>query len=254
MTSVYLRTSDIAQELGIHVNTLRNYETWGYLSEVPRGQNGYRHYTAVHLEQARLAHLSLQWPYLGDRTLLVSLVKSAAHQDFGTALEQAYTYLAQIRTARASAEVAVEFLEHWAAGHLIDTSSQKMTISQAAQHLNVTVDSLRNWERNSLIEIPRDPANQYRLYGANEFARLRVIRQLVQTGYSLMAISHMLQQVDAGKTAHLRAALELPPQDSANEAIDVISDHWLSSLDELEQRAQAIIQQLSHMINPGLTT
>jgi DNA-binding transcriptional MerR regulator len=253
MTTSYLRTSDIAHELGVHVNTIRNYETWGYLPEVSRGENGYRRYTAVHLHQARLISLTLKWPYLGSRVPLVDLVKSAARYDFGTALELAYAYLTQIRTAHASAEVAIEFLEQWASGQVMDTSSQKMTISQTAQHLNVTVDMLRNWERNGLIDIPRDAVNQYRLYGANEFARLRVIRQLVQTGYSLMAISRMLQQVDAGKTDNLRAALKLPPEESANEAIDIMSDHWLSSLDELEQRAQAIIQQLSHMITLART-
>jgi DNA-binding transcriptional MerR regulator len=248
MTSTILRTSDIAKELGIHTNTLRNYERWGYLPAIPRGKNGYRHYSTLHQEQARLVCLALQWPYLGDRALLVALVKSAAHNEFGLALELAYDYLARIRIARTATEVALEFLEQWAAGQLIDTSTQKLTISQTAQYLNITVDTLRNWERNGLIEIPRHPVNQYRLYSAAHFARLRVIRQLVQTGYSLMAISRMVQQVDAGKTDNLRAALELPPQDSANEAIDVMSDHWLSSLEELEQRAQAIIGQLSHMI------
>jgi hypothetical protein len=42
--------------------------------------------------------------------------------------------------------------------------------------------------------------------------------------------------------------LELPPVESANEAIDIMADHWLSSLQELEQRAQGIIQQISRLI------
>lgn len=248
MASRHLRTNDIAKDLGVHVNTVRLYESRGFLPAVLRGQNGYRQYGAMHLEQARLAHLALRWPYLGDRTLLIDLVKSAARADFGMAMELAYQYLAQVRIARASAEVAVEFLERWAAGHLLDISPQKMSISQAAQHLNITVDTLRNWERNGLIEIPRAPSNQYRLYGAAEFERIRVIRTLVQSGYSLMAILRMLQQFDAGQTNNLRAALDLPPHESADEAIEVIADHWLSSLQELEQRAQAIIQQIGHLI------
>jgi DNA-binding transcriptional MerR regulator len=248
MTSRHLRTSDIAKDLGVHVNTVRLYETRGFLPAIPRGKNGYRQYTAMHLEQARLADLTLRWPYLGDRTLLVDLVKSAACDDFGPALELAYQYLARVRVARVYAEVAMEFLERWASGHLLDTSQQKMSISQAAQHLNVTVDMLRNWERNGLIQVPRDPSNQYRLYGAAEFERIRVIRMLVQSGYSLMAILRMLQQFDAGKTDNLRAALDLPRHESADEAIDIIADHWISSLLELEQRAQAIIQQIGHMI------
>jgi DNA-binding transcriptional MerR regulator len=248
MASRLLRTSDIAKTLGVHVNTVRNYERWGYLPEIPRGENGYRAFTAVHLEQARLACLVLQWPYLGERTPLVQLVQSAARHDFGTALEMAYDYLIKIRAAYAEAETAVQFLDHWVSGRLLDISSQKMAISQAAEYLDLTVDMLRNWERNGLIEIPRQPSNHYRLYGAEEFARLRVIRRLVQSGFSLMAISRMLQQVDVGNTSSLRDALELPQTESANEAIDIMGDHWLSSLQEVERRAQAIIEHIAHLI------
>jgi DNA-binding transcriptional MerR regulator len=60
--------------------------------------------------------------------------------------------------------------------------------------LHVTVDMLRNWERNGLITVPRDPSNGYRMYGPCEVGRIRVIRTLVQAGYSLMAILHMLHQ------------------------------------------------------------
>lgn len=252
MASPHLRTTDIARELGVHVNTVRLYESQGYLPIVPRGQNGYRQYSAMHLEQARLANLALRWPYLGDRTLLIELVKYAAKADFGTALELAYQYLAQVRVARTQAEVALAFAERWAAGQIMDTSPQKMSISQAAQHLNVTVDMLRNWERNGLIEVPREPSNHYRLYSAPEFARIRVVRLLVQSGFSLMAILRMLQNYDTGQANNMRAALELPLTESANEAIEIMGDRWLPSLQELEQRAQAVIHQIDHILNlPG---
>ena len=242
----YLRTSTIAKELGVHVNTIRLYEEWGYLPPIPRGENGYRQYTPMHFEQARLAHLTIRWPYVGDKSLLIDLVKNAASGDLGMAMELAYRYLAQVRMERTFAEAAIEFLERWAAGHLIDTPRQRVHIRKAAAHLNVTVDMLRNWERNGLIEVPRDPANQYRLYGTAEFGRLRVIRTLVKSGYSLMAVLRMLIQFDAGKTDHLREALYVPQEE--DELVQVIADRWLSSLIELEERAQAIIRQISHMI------
>lgn len=246
MASRPLRTSDIAKDLGVHVNTVRLYESLGFLSEIPRGKNGYRQYTAMHLEQARLAHLTLRWPYPGDKAPLITLVKSAAKGDLGMAMELAYQYLARVRMEKTSAEAAVEFLERWAAGHLMDSSRQKLHIRQAAHHLNVSVDRLRNWERNGLISVPRDPANQYRLYGTAEFGRLRVIRTLVQSGYSLMAILTMLLQFDAGRTDNLRDALNIPEQEDAY--IQVIADRWLASLLELEGRAQAIIRQIGRMI------
>lgn len=246
MTSRPMRTSDIAREVGVHLNTIRLYEAEGLLPTIPRAKNGYRQYTTRHLEQARLVRLALRWPYLGDKAPLVELVKNAAGGDPGMAMELAYKHLAYVRVERTYAEAAIEFLERWAAGHFLDTPRQRVQISQAALHLNVSVDMLRNWERNGLLEIPRDPSNQYRLYGTAEFGRIRVIRTLVQAGYSLMAILQMLRQFDAGKTDNLRAALNLPPE--ADEKIEAIADRWLSSLIELEQRAQAIIRQLGRII------
>lgn len=88
-----LRTRDIARALGVHVNTIRLYEASGYLPAIPRDLNGYRHYSNLHLEQARLVQLALQWPTLGDRALLLDLVTRAASGDCGMAMELAYQYL-----------------------------------------------------------------------------------------------------------------------------------------------------------------
>jgi len=249
LASKFLRTKDIAREIGVHVNTIRLYESSGFLPPIPRGENGYRQYDSTHLEQARLAHLTIHWPYLGDKTLLIRLVKSAATDDLGMAMELAYRYLADVRVERTYAESAIEFLERWAAGHVMDTAPQTMHIREAAAHLAVSVDMLRNWERSGLIIIPRDPSNQYRRYGSAEFGRLRVIHTLVQSGFSLMAILKMLKQFDTGSTDNLRNALNLPLGESLNEAIDIIADRRLDSLIQLEQRAQAIIRQIGLLID-----
>lgn len=240
-----LRTHDLARELGVHVNTIRLYESSGLLPPIPRGDNGYREYSPIHLEQARLIHMALHWPYLGDKDRLVELVKYAASGDLGMAMELAYQHLAHVRVERTIAESAVEFLERWAAGYRVETPRQRVHIRKAAQQLNVTVDTLRSWERNGLIEIPRDPDNRYRLYGTAEFGRLRVIRTLMRAGYSQMAILNMLNAFDKGKTDNLRAALDLPHDDNP---VEIISDRWLSSLAALEERAQAIIRQIGHLI------
>lgn len=246
MPSRYLRTSDIAKAVGVHNNTIRLYEAWGFLPEIPRGDNGYRQYTIQHLEQAKLARLALQWPYVGDKSLLIDLVKSAAEGDLGMAMELAYEYLTRTRMERTRAEAAVEFLERWARGQLMDTTKHTLTIGQAAEHLNVTVDQLHNWDRNGLLNVPRDPKTGYRLYGAAEMGRLRVIRMLRQAGYSLMAILRMLRQFDAGESERLREALDTP---HANEGLETIADRWLTTLAEQEQRAQAIIRQIAAMID-----
>jgi DNA-binding transcriptional MerR regulator len=245
MAARFLRTSDIARELGVHPNTIRLYETWGYLPAIPRGANGYRQYTTRHLEYARLAYFTLGWPSQGNKELRRELVQTAVAGDLGMAMELAYKFLADVRVERTYAESAVELLERWAAGYLLDTPRQRVHIREAARHLNVSVDMLRNWERNGLIAVPRNPATGYRLYGTAEFGRLRVIRTLAQAGYSLAAILRMLRQFDAGETDDLRTALEVPRDD---EAIQMVADRWLAHLIEMEERAQEIIRTIGCLI------
>jgi DNA-binding transcriptional MerR regulator len=104
---------------------------------------------------------------------------------------------------------------------------------------------LRNWERNGLISIPRDPFNGYRRYGAQEISRLRVIRMLSRAGYSLSAILRMLLQLDQGKKNDLRGALDTPRPD---EDVFSASDRWISTLSDQEQRAHAIIALVEEII------
>ncbi len=238
----YLKTSDIAGIMGVHVNTVRLYEAQGYLSAVPRSANGYRLFTEVHLEQMRLALLALQWPYSGDKELVLNLVRCVADDDLGMAMELAYEHLINVRVERTHAEAAVEFLERWAQGQVFDTIKRTLSIGQTAQHLGVTGDQLRNWDRNGLLDVPRDFETGYRMYSTREIGRLRVIRMLRHSGYSLMAILRMLLQFDAGERERLREALDTPGD---NEDIETVADRWLSTLQKQEERAQAIIQQIT---------
>ena len=230
--SQYLKTSDIANKVGVHVNTVRLYEARGFLSPVPRSSTGYRLFTPLHLEQMRLAHLALKWPFFGDKQLVLDLVKCAADGDLGMAMELAFEYLTRVRMERTHAEAAVEFLERWAQGQMLDTTRRTLSIGQTANHLGVSNDQLRNWDRNGLLDVPRDPKTGYRQYSASEIGRLRVIR--------------MLRQFDAGETERLREALDTPGE---NEDIQTVADRWLTTLAEQEARAQAIIQQIAVMID-----
>lgn len=241
----FLRTSDLARAVGVHPNTVRLYEEWGFLPPIPRSRSGYRQFTPRHLEQMKLARITLQWPYPGGKAAVIALVKQAAAGNLGEALELAYRYLAQVQAEQAHAETAVAFLEQWAQGQQVDITKRPLWIGEAAKRLAVSADMLRNWERNNLLTVPRHPQNGYRLYGGPEIGRIRVIRMLRQAGYSTMAILRMLRQFDAGETENLRQALDTPdPQ----EDIYYVADNWLTTLAEVEKRAQAIIDQLHTMI------
>ena len=243
----HLYTSEIARQVGVHANTVRLYEEWGFLPPVPRSPSGYRLYSRRHLDQMRLARTALHggWPGPNIRQSALDLVRRAASGDLGSALEQAYHHLALVQAERAQAEAAADLLERWAQGVAVDGTPRRLRISEAARRLGVTSDMLRNWERNGLIRVPRDPESGYRLYGAAEFGRLRVIRMLNRAGYSQMAILRMLLHLDQASGQDLRQVLDTPRPD---EEVYSAADRWLSTLTEQEARAAEIIAQLEDMI------
>ena len=242
----YLRTSDLARAVGIHPNTVRRYVDRGLLPSVQRSPTGYRRFTRRHLDCLRLVRLVYNDEYPG-RTIRASgghMVQAAVEDDWGGALELAYLHLALIKSEQAQADASATLLERWARGAPADASGQAMQIGQVAQLLGVSIDMLRNWERNGLLKVPRDPHNGYRRYGPAEISRLRVIRMLSRSGYSLMAILRMLLQLDRGSVSDLRQALDTPRPD---EDVYSASDHWISTLrrqEELAHQAIALIEDV----------
>ena len=253
MRTPHLYTSDIAREAGVHPNTVRLYEEWGFLPPIPRSPGGYRLFTEAHLDQMRLARAALhgQWPGKRIRESALALVRRSASGDLGGALEQAYHHLALVQAERAQAEAAAQLLERWAQGIAADAAGKSLWIGEAARLLDATPDMLRNWERNGLLRVPRDPDNGYRLYGAAEIGRLRVIRLLNRAGYSQMAILRMMLHLDQSGAGDLRQVLDTPRPD---EDVYSAADHWLSTLAAQEDRARDLIARLEAMIQKSQST
>lgn len=116
-----------------------------------------------------------------------------------------------------------------------------MTQQDRPAFRSVTVDMVRNWEKNGLLVAARDPRNGYRLYGPAEIARLRVIRLLVQTGFGVVSVLRTLNHLDAGGAGDPRAVLDTPPPE---EDIHYATDRWLTTLAEQERRAVEIVARL----------
>jgi len=244
----HLSTSDLARAVGVHPNTVRRYVDRGILPPVQRNPaNGYRRFTPRHLDCLRLAVqvYGHQYPGKGIYQSGIRVVETAVSNNLGGALELAYHHLALIQSERVQADVAASLMERWAKGMLADATSQPLQIGQVARLLGVSIDVVRSWDRNGLIDVPRDPRNGYRRYGAAEISRLRVIRMLSRAGYSLSAILRMLIQLDRGDTNNLRHALDTPRPD---EDIYSAADRWLSTLAAEEQRAHTIIAIIEEMI------
>ncbi len=243
----YLLTSQIASAVGVHPNTVRLYEQWNLLPPIPRTPSGYRKFNEAHLDQMKLARLAMHFTWMGGhiRKTAYEMVYSGAKGDLGGALEIAYRLRVQIQAEQAQAEAAADFLDNWVQGAAVDARAKPRRIGEVAKLLNITTDRLRNWERNGLIEVPRDPINRYRFYRTREIGRLRVIRTLSQARYSQMAILRMLMRLDQGETEDLREVLDTPRPD---EDIFFVTDQLLSTLADLAQKSKQTIDLLGKTI------
>ncbi len=249
----YLRTSDLAKAVGVHPNTVRRYVDRGLLPPVEHSPSGYRRFTQRHLDCLRLARQVYGSQYPGKAIFQSGnrIIQATVSGNLAGAQELAYRHLAIVQAERAHADIAADLLEHWAFGAPAEDTSPPLKIGQVARLLGVSIDILRNWDRNGLIDVPRDPSNRYRRYGAQEISRLRVIRMLSRAGYSLSAILRMLLQLDQGEKIDLRRALDTPRPD---EDVYLASDRWLSTLTDQAQRAHtiiALVEEISQKQTPG---
>lgn len=241
------RTSQLAREVGIHPNTVMRYIEWGLIPPVERAPNGYRIYTQKHLDCLRLAR-KVYTSYYPGKALRASanlMIEAAVVDDWPGALELARQHLEHVESEIEQAEETVQLLENWVETRDQVRSTKCYTIGQACDALDVTHDVLRNWERNRLIRIPRNPVNGYRRIGEAEIERLRIIRLLSHAGYSMMAMLRMFLQLDSGNSSNLRQVLDTPNPD---EDVYMAADRWLTVLNLQRESSKGIIQFIEEVM------
>jgi len=248
MTVRHLRTSDLARAVGVHPNTVRLYVQWGLVPPVERSPAGYRLFTQRHLDCLRLARMIYAAPYPGRgfRALGNDIIQSAVADDWHGAFEKAHDHLAAVDSELKQADFAATVLEHWARNITESTKEERLAIGEVSRLLGVSLDVIRNAERNGLISIPRNSYNKYRLFGKKEIERLRIIRMLSKAGYSHMAILRMFLELDAGNTRDLKKVLDTP---RADEDIFTAADRWLTTLNEQKKMAHDVIQFIDQILH-----
>lgn len=268
----HYKTSEIARLFAIHPNTVRLYEEWGLLPPVSRTPSGYRLFTQAHVDQIRLIRMVFKCTMFGRgiKKTAYQIIHLASEGNFWSALENALHLQNLIDTEGHQAEEAERFLEAWASraaaeaegqtGPLPNQFTEESTQSTAASEsvqtigfreaaaaLSITPDMLRDWERNNLIHIPRNPVNGYREYGSTEINKLRVIRVLRRSNYSNMSILRAMQKLDAGTAEGLREALDSPELD-ADRGYLCFTDNLLTALAAAKEAVSQIIVQLKKNI------
>lgn len=238
------RTSEVAEMMGIHPNTVRFYEEWGLITKPVREENGYRVFRDLHLYQIQVARLGFEIEILqnGLRKKIVDMIKTCATCDFDGAIRQTEEYLIQLKKERASAEEAIKIVQDMLQGE-IHESQLSLKRKEVSRYLDISVDALRNWEMNGLLTIKRKH-NGYRIYTDADIRQLKIIRVLRCANYSLEAIRRMMQKLSENPQANIREILDTPGQ---NEDIISACDSLLLSLAKAEINAGKIMALLKEM-------
>lgn len=242
------KTSEIAQIIGVHPNTVRLYEAHGLIPKSERGQNGYRIFTDFHIEQFKLARTAFKVEVLqnGLRKKAIDIIKTSAAREFDKAIYLAENYLNQIRKEQANANDAIKIVKEMITDSGDDELNKLcLTRKEAADCLEVTIDTLRNWELNGLLTIKRKK-NGYRMYTNEDIKRLKIIRSLRCANYSLIAILRMLNALSRDPETNLEIIINTPQE---SEDIVSVCDNLQTSLNNAESNAVNLLSQLTELKN-----
>ena len=240
------KTIELARVNGIHPNTVRLYEKFGFISKPARQPNGYRLFTDLHMEQIKLIRMAFAVEVLqnGLRQKAIAIIKASAGEDFAEAIRIAEAYRFQIREEQQQAEEAVRLVGELLADHKPAEPDKDQTRQETAKLLNITMDALRNWEMNGLLTVKRKQ-NGYRIYSGEELRRLKIIRAMRSANYSLSAILRILSSLSGNASlTDLRKTINTPREDD-----EIISacDTLLTSLEAAATNADTMLAHLHRM-------
>lgn len=235
------KTSEIAALAHVHPNTVRIYEAWGYLSPVPRTDNGFRVYSELHRFQLQVARSAFRCEIVQGhiRAKARDVVKASGREDFRLALDLARSYMAHLEKEYQNALEAIELAEQWLEGKEAG-SGWSCTRQEAAALLEVTPEVVRNWERNGLLTVPRLP-NGYRAYPEQALNRMKIIRSLRAAHYSMSAILRLLNRAGQSKALNVKQVLDTP---GPHEDIVTLTDRLTHSLEDAIEAARELIEML----------
>ena len=238
------KTAEVAAIIGVHPNTVRLYEKLELIPKPERLSNGYRVFTDFHIKQCKLIRLAFQVEILqnGLRKKITQMLKVSARGDFDTAIMLTEEYLKQIKQERRNAEEAIKCVKQIiSGGHQENLHNLKRR--DVSKLLDISVDTLRNWEMNGLLTVKRKD-NGYRIYTDEDIQRLKIIRSLKCANYSLEAILRLLQQLSVNSKTNIRAVLNSPKQ---SDEIISVCDKLIVSLSSAKRNTYAILEMLHEM-------
>ncbi|MEV5893272.1 MerR family transcriptional regulator [Nonomuraea fuscirosea] len=202
-----LRPVDLAREVGVSTQQIRNYADAGILPPAERTPSGYRRFDTRH-RAALLAYRTLARGFGWDTARAVMRAVHEGDVPGGLALIDASH--AALHGRRQELQATSEALHAVAsAAQAPDAPASVMRIGDAARHLGLRASALRLWESAGLLTPPREPGTGYRRYGPDDVRDARMINILRQGRHPLPQIRALLDELRrTGSTRALRGAIE----------------------------------------------
>lgn len=244
MNSTGYQIKEMTRKTGVKAGTIRFYEKLGFLEPVERRPNQYRSFNEHHIYQVRICSLVFGG-FVNTRLRRISMDIIAAAKDWNLeAFDRAtQNYLKAIdqdivRTKKAISLVARPIDQEENDGReYLKREYLKIEYSkkEAAELLGVTPETIRNWERNRLLA--QKPVYSRRAYQPAEIRRMHIIRLLLDTGYSCMAILRFLTEYDAGQNQKAAGFLTGTLEDKE---LKSRTDQYMKSLMRAREQADAL--------------
>ncbi|SKC73518.1 MerR family transcriptional regulator [Maledivibacter halophilus] len=241
-TTKFFSTSELAKMYNLHPNTIRLYEHLGYISLAQRKDNNYRIFTELHVLQVKICRCIYGYPFFNKRIRDAGnkIMWASGKQQWDKGEYYTREYIELIKHEIKIANNTANILKVWAIKkcnnqNLLDGNF--FSRRQIAAFFGVTVETIRNWERNYLIYSDNTGQFGEKLYSQSMFKRIQVIYMLRQAGYSIAAIHSSLLMLNTGNPEMIIIALNTP---SIENDIISVGDRWIYELKKLYNAAQNI--------------
>jgi MerR family Zn(II)-responsive transcriptional regulator of zntA len=90
------------------------------------------------------------------------------------------------------------------------SNPEHLTVAALARRSGVSAGAVRFYIRKNLLRAARDPSNGYRLFSADDVARVRFVRKAQSLGFTIAEIAEIFDVADAGRSPcpQVRAIVE----------------------------------------------
>nr|OTP47908.1 hypothetical protein A5881_003030 [Enterococcus termitis] len=220
---------EIARELNISTSLLRHYEKKLLLPLPKRSNSGYRLYTEESLHYFRaIRTTTITYGYHVTQKIMTAIQAGNYSAAFWL-LNDEQVKLHQ-RKKISDQTLALLHEEEWQDITQIPKRGW-LTIGETAERLAITETAIRHWTKEQLLEVPRDPESNYRMFDEHAIQQLLFIRMIRASTWSLDEVREILAQFHADSPKRM---IELAEQSlrSLNELLkrQMISTKYIYAL------------------------